>query len=50
MLLYFQNFDGLTEVFDPGRTDIRLGVRGISGLVSAGYPAPKMALWALFHS
>ena len=31
LLLFFEDFEGLTEVFDPGRPpDICLDIRGIS--------------------
>ena len=39
---FFQDFEGLTEVFAP-RTSA-----GISAWTSAGYPAPKLTLWAAF--
>ena len=41
MLVVFQDFEGPTEVL-PGTS------AGISAWTSAGYPAPKLTLWAAF--
>ena len=40
--LFFQDFEGLTEVFAPGRPP------GYPRGRPAGYPAPKLTLWADF--
>ena len=41
-MLVFQDLEGLTEAFAPGTS------AGISAWMSAGYPAPKLTLWAAF--
>ena len=41
-LLFFQDFEGLTEVFAP-----RMSARN-SAWTSAAYPAPKLTLWTVF--
>ena len=42
MLVFFQDFEGLTEVFAPGRPP------GYPRGRPRGYPAPKLTLWAAF--
>ena len=46
--LFFQDFEGLTEAFAAGGGVLPPDVRRISARTSAGYPAPKLTLWAAF--